>query len=326
MAIKDSVLTALTVNSGSFLSGEELSKQLNVSRTAVWKAIKALREEGYPIEAVTNKGYVLKSGSGSITEEELRLSLPARYRQNQLQVFDTIDSTNIRAKQLALEGASHGTVIISRQQTSGRGRLGRSFFSPRDGIYLSIIIRPDFDLSRSVLVTSAAAVAVAGSIEKVCGLEAGIKWVNDVYVNGKKVCGILTEGITDFETGQIESLVIGIGVNTNINGFPEELLDTVGAVEGDYSHADLAASIIASTLDLVETIEDKSFISYYKEKSLVLGKTVKVFKGVYKSLPEEELEARPAKVLDIDENGCLQVMYTDGTRETLSSGEISIRL
>lgn len=326
MSIKDSVLQALTENKGSFISGEELSKNMEVSRTAVWKAIKTLREEGYPIEAVTNRGYKLAPDKWLITEDTLKLALPAKYKNNRLYIYDTLDSTNIRAKQLALENAPHGTVVIASQQTAGRGRLGRSFFSPREGIYISIIVRPDFDLTKSVLVTSAAAVAVAESIESICGMDAKIKWVNDIYADNKKVCGILTEGITDFETGQIESLVIGIGVNTTIKDFPEDLLDIAGAVEGDYSKSSLAASIISRTLDLMDTIEDRSFISTYREKSLVIGKSVKVFKGVYKSLPEEELEARPARVLDIDENGCLVVLYPDGTRESLTSGEITVRL
>ena len=326
MSTKDSVLQALTESKNSFISGEELSKKLDVSRTAVWKAIRTLREEGYPIEAVTNKGYKLMPDKWMITEDSLTLSLPARYKNNRIYIYDTLDSTNIRAKQLALENTPHGTVVIARQQTAGRGRLGRSFFSPREGIYISIIVRPDFDLAKSVLVTSAAAVAVAESIESVCGIDAKIKWVNDIYADKKKVCGILTEGITDFETGQIESLIIGIGVNTTVKDFPEELLEIAGSVEGDYSKSALAASIITRTLDLMDSIESRDFISSYREKSLVIGKSVKVFKGVYKSLPEEELEARPARVLDIDDNGCLVVLYSDGTRESLTSGEITVRL
>lgn len=326
MSTKDSVLQALTESKNSFISGEDLSKKLDVSRTAVWKAIRTLREEGYPIEAVTNKGYKLMPDKWMITEDSLTLSLPARYKNNRIYIYDTLDSTNIRAKQLALENAPHGTVVIARQQTAGRGRLGRSFFSPREGIYISIIVRPDFDLAKSVLVTSAAAVAVAESIESVCGIDAKIKWVNDIYADNKKVCGILTEGITDFETGQIESLIIGIGVNTTVKDFPEELLEIAGSVEGDYSKSALAASIITRTLDLMDSIESRDFISSYREKSLVIGKSVKVFKGVYKSLPEEELEARPARVLDIDDNGCLVVLYSDGTRESLTSGEITVRL
>ncbi len=326
MSVKDLALKALTENSGTFLSGEELSNKLGVSRTAVWKAIKTLREEGYAIEAVTNKGYMLMESGRSITEDSLRACLPSKYKNNDIYVFDVLDSTNIYAKQLAIQKAPHGTIVLAHRQTGGKGRLGRSFFSPKEGIYLSIIIKPDFDISKSVLVTSAAAVAVAEAIEKVCGKQAGIKWVNDVYVDQKKVCGILCEGINDFETGQIESIVIGIGINTSLKGFPKELLSIAGAVTGDYCRSALAAQVIARVLDLTFNIEDREYIKAYREKSLVIGKTVSVYKGVYRKDPQEEIPSRSARVLDMDDDGGLMVLYSDGTRETLTSGEISIRL
>lgn len=343
MTVKDSVLKALKESKDEFLSGEELSNRLAVSRTAVWKAIKTLREEGYPIEAVTNKGYMMMSESWLITEESLKISLPAKYKNNPIYIFDTIDSTNIKAKQLALENAAHGTIVMARQQTSGRGRLGRSFFSPREGIYMSIIIRPDFDMSKALLVTSAAAVAVAESIEKVCNLPAMIKWVNDIYLKGKKICGISAEAITDFESGQIESLVIGIGINTTTKGFPPELLDIVTAAEGDYSKSALAAEVISKLLDLIEGLGQSNykdtgntenisgsyfvndFMRSYREHSLIIGKTIKVYKGGYRKDITDESTGIVAKALDIDENGGLKVIYTDGSRETLNTGEVSIR-
>ena len=326
MATKDAVLQALQRNEGTFLSGEELSDQLNVSRTTVWKAIKALREEGRPIEAVTNRGYMLMADSWTITEDSLKACLPSQYKNLDLHIYDTIDSTNLKARQLAMEGAPHGTVVMAKQQTSGRGRLGRSFFSPREGIYLSIIIKPDFDVSKSVLVTSAAAVAVTNALEKVCGLEAKIKWVNDIYIEGKKVCGIITEGITDFETGQIEHLILGIGINTTVRDFPEELLETAGAAEGDYSKSALAAEIITQALGYIGDLDEATFMPVYKEKNLVIGKTVTVYQGRYKVRPEDEIPGVPARVLDIADDGGLIVLYTDGRQEKLVSGEISIRL
>lgn len=326
MTTKESVLKALRKNKDYFISGEELSNSLDISRTSVWKAINSLREEGYTIKAVTNKGYMLIGDTDMISESSLRMFLPEKYKNNGIFVYDTVDSTNIKAKHIALQGFHHGDVVIAMQQTGGRGRLGRSFFSPRTGIYLSIIIKPSFDLSKSVLVTSAAAVSVAEAIENVCGQNAMIKWVNDVYIGKKKICGILTEAVTDFETGQIETLIIGIGVNTTVEGFPEELLDIVGAVEGTYSKSQLAAEIISRTLDYTDNLESRAFIGPYRDKSNVIGKTVKVYKGRYNISPEDEIPGIPAKVLDIDDNGCLVVMYTDGTREALSTGEISIRL
>ena len=326
MATKDLVLDALQRSGENYLSGEALSEELGISRTAVWKAIRILRDEGYTIKAVTNRGYRLIHEEDVITEKSLREHLFTRYKNNRLYIYDTLDSTNNRAKQLALENAPHGTTVIAMQQTAGKGRLGRSFFSPREGIYLSIIIKPTFDLSKSVLVTAAAAVAVAQAIESVCGRHAQIKWVNDVYLDGKKICGTLTEGISDFETGHIESLVIGIGVNTSVKDFPDELRDTVGAVDGDYSRSALAAEIISRMLNFAENIESREFIQDYRKRSMVIGKNVTVYKGVYSVAPEKELEGMPAKVLGIDDDGGLEVIYTDGKRETLTSGEISVRL
>ena len=325
MATKDLVLEALQRSGENYLSGEALSEKLGISRTAVWKAIRTLREEGYTVKAVTNRGYRLIHDEDIITEESLRAHLLPIYKNNRLYIYDTLDSTNNRAKQLALENAPHGTTVIAMQQTAGKGRLGRSFFSPREGIYLSIIIKPTFDLSKSVLVTAAASVAVAQAIESICGRQAQIKWVKDVYLDGKKICGILTEGITDFETGHIESLVIGIGVNTSVKDFPDELRDTVGAVDGDYSRSALAAEIISRMLNFAENIEFREFIQDYRDRSMVIGKNVTVYKGVYSIAPEKELEGRSAKVLGIDEDGGLEVLYTDGKHETLTSGEISVR-
>jgi len=272
------------------------------------------------------KESVIMEESCCITEDLLKSALPAKYKNNALHVFDTIDSTNTYAKTLAADGASHGTVIMAQQQTGGKGRLGRSFYSPKEGIYLSLIIKPKFDVTKSVLATSAAAVAVCAAIEEVCGEVAGIKWVNDIYLNGLKVCGILCEGIMDYETGQIDSIIMGIGINTTTEGFPPELEGIAGAVSGDYSRVDLTASVISKILDLMDSIEDCEFIKSYREHSLVIGKTVNVFKGAYRINPDDELPSRPARVLDIDENGGLVVLYSDGSRETLISGEISIRL
>ena len=329
MTVKESVLEALNQNKDSYLSGEKLSESLGVSRAAVWKAIRSLREEGYRIDAVTNRGYCLQDQKAPITEEEIRRCLPPKYKNNALYVYDVTDSTNNRARQIAADTAgAHGSAVIALQQTAGKGRLGRSFFSPKEGIYLSIIVRPDFDITRSVLVTVATAAAVAEAIDDICDLplETQIKWVNDVYLDSRKVCGILTEGVTDFESGQIQHLVIGIGVNTTLEGFPQELLQTAGAVTGDYSKPALAAGIISRVLDYLENIEDRAFMDCYRRKSLLIGREVKVFKGVYRSDPEHDLTGVPARVLGIDEEGGLQVIYTDGRRETLTTGEVTVRL
>ena len=187
MAVKDSVLEALKNNRDSYLSGEALSGQLGVSRAAVCKAVKALRGEGYEIEAVTNRGYMMPSDDTAISEDAVRNALPAHLRGMNLYVCDVLDSTNLEARRIAAEDAKAiPAAVLCRQQTAGRGRLGRSFFSPRDdGLYLSIVIRPDFDMSRSGLVTVAAAAATSEAIDEVCGCSTRIKWVNDIFLNGQ---------------------------------------------------------------------------------------------------------------------------------------------
>ena len=333
MTVKESVLQALTENEGKYFSGGKLADDLGVSRAAVWKAVKALQEEGYRIDSVTGRGYCLTKERAPLTEEGIRQTLPLRYRDNGIYVYDVIDSTNTRARQIAADPSEakaplHGSTVIALQQTAGKGRLGRSFFSPKEGVYLSIIVKPDFDLSRSVLVTVATAAAVAEAIDAVCGQQerAMIKWVNDVYLGDKKVCGILTEGIMDFESGQIDHLVIGIGVNTNLEGFPEDLLRVAGAVDGDYSRSALAAQIITRVLDYVGDIDARKFMDSYRDRSLLIGRQIRVFKGVYRADPEKDLTGIPATVLGIDEDGGLQVIYTDGSRETLTTGEVTVRL
>ena len=268
---------------------------------------------------------------------------------NDIYVFDELDSTNDHAKELAAKGAPHGTVVMAHRQSAGKGRLGRSFFSPEGGVYMSVIIRPDFDMSKIGLVTTAAAVAVCEAIDEIAlnkvnkdgsgcsaAREALIKWINDIYVDGKKVCGILAEGVTDHETGSLDTIILGIGINTSTEDFPEELSEIAGAVTGDFSKDELAVSIISKLLSYIGEISGTSaaaqaigspkFLKTYKKKSLVLGKTVSVYKGSYKISPEDELPSRSARALDIDDNGGLIVLYSDGSRETLVSGEISIRL
>ena len=326
MTTKEAVLQALRSCSGQYISGEELSTQLNVSRTSIWKAIKAFREEGHTIEAATNNGYMLIHNNRRLTESEIRQGLSENNRNIEIHVYDSVTSTNSEAKRLALEGAADGTLVVSGQQTAGRGRLGRSFYSPKEGIYLSVIIRPRFDVSKSVLITCAAAVAVAESVKEIAGKDARIKWVNDVYVDDRKVCGILTEGITDFESGQIEAVIIGIGVNTDVSNFPDDLKRIAGAVDGDYSASELAGAIASRTIDYAQTIEERTFIDSYRSMSTVIGKKITVYKGQYKVNPEDEIEGVTAEVKNIDNDGRLIVVYEDGTEEALSSGEITIRL
>ncbi len=240
-----------------------------------------------------------------------------------LHIFRSTDSTNTQAKKMATEGAPHGTTVIALHQTGGRGRLGRIFHAPAGtGIYMSIILRPGSDISRALLVTTAASVAVCRAVKDICSAEPVIKWVNDIYINNKKVCGILTEAITDTNTNHLKALIVGIGINCSTEGFPEELQEIAGAVEGDYSPDQLTARIITEILNLADDLDSRRFMDEYRRLSMVIGKNIKVYKGGY----SDDVRGIPARVLDVDDNGGLQVLYSDGSQETLSSGEISIRL
>ena len=194
---------------GKFVSGEEISKQLYVSRNAVWKAINSLRADGFIIDAAQNKGYLL---SGGETDDFTRYGI-LRIRQllkksaadADITIKDTVTSTNTLLRISAENGAPSKTVLIANEQTEGRGRHGKSFYSPADtGIYMSVLLRPDFKADKAFFITAGAAVSVVRAIEKVCGIKAGIKWINDIMLNGKKICGILTEAVTDFESGSLQ--------------------------------------------------------------------------------------------------------------------------
>lgn len=323
MDIKDQVLQALEKNKGRYISGNELAEMLYVSRNAVWKAVKALESEGHSIQAVTNKGYCLAADSDILTAASIAKHLGALETLFDVEVFKTLTSTNTVLKERASKGAREGTVIIAEEQTGGRGRMGRSFLSPSGtGIYFSLLLRPSVTASDATLITTAAAVAVASSIETVTGVESKIKWVNDVFCRGKKVCGILTEGSFDMETGGMEYVVLGIGVNVTSpeTGFPG--ISQAGAVleSGQQPETEtqsrLIAEILRSFWGFYEKLADKVYLSDYKERSLIIGHDVDVVTGSV---------TKKARVLDIDNDCHLIIRYEDGTIKALSSGEVSIR-
>ena len=204
---KQALLQALSGAEGRYISGEQLAQTLGVSRAAIHKAAAALTTQGYTLEAAPRRGYRLLGGDPFCADAVGEYPAP-------VYVHERLDSSNQTAKRLALAGAPHGTLVLAGQQSAGRGRMGRRFESPAGkGIYLSLVLRVPVPASKALGVTVGAAVAVARAVQKLCGIELGIKWVNDLYYQGKKVCGILTEAGTSVESGLLEWLVVGIGLN-----------------------------------------------------------------------------------------------------------------
>lgn len=319
MSTKTEVLSILERERSRYISGQELAKTLSVSRTAVWKAVKSLQEDGHRVLAVTNKGYMLESGSDLLSEEGIRFRLPEKYRNSAIMVYSTIDSTNTQAKKLALEGTPHGTIILAEEQSAGRGRYGKSFFSPRGaGLYMSLVLKPERDMSDTQMITVAAAVAVCRAIERLTDKKPQIKWVNDIFLNGKKICGILSEAVTDFESGSIESVVVGIGVDCAVKRelVPTELRGIVGSLDADgLSRNALAAEIAGELLELFAKLGEREIIDEYRARSLMFGKAVSFIRGS---------EHKNAKVTGINDNGGLIVELDNGEETTLNSGEVTV--
>ena len=324
---RDTVLTLLRASGGAFLSGEELSRQLGLSRTAVWKAVDALRRDGYDIEARTGMGYRLAGVPNVLTEAEIRPLLRSSSVVGRvLRCFDEIDSTNTYAKQLALEGGADGTVVTANCQTAGRGRMDRAFQSPRDkGIYLTVLLRPELPVERLMPVTALAGVAVCRAVEETCGIRPGLKWPNDPVLNGKKLCGILTELSVEAETGRLQYLVVGIGINvlhTAADFSPDvaEIATSLAMELGrPVSRPALAAALIGELdrlYDALKTGELSDYLAEYRRDCVNLGKTVQLLS----SGGRETVTA-----VDVDEAFGLVVRSPDGTEKTVRSGEVSVR-
>lgn len=314
MNITDKILNNL-INCNKTISGEDLANNLNISRNAVWKSINSLRQEGYEIEATTNKGYMLSQNNKRISEYGIKKHLK---NEINIKIYDEVSSTNTLAKSLAENGESENTLVIARKQTNGRGRMGKSFFSPDStGIYMSLILRPQLSPDKTAFITTAAAVAVSEAIDSICKVKTQIKWVNDIFLNNKKICGILTEGSVNFETGFTDYAVLGIGINlyTKTNDFPEELKDIAGSIFQKPCNAAVAEKLIADIINRLFSFSDiTGFMEIYRQKSFLTGKTVNFKRG-------DEVFA--ARVVDIDNNAHLVVERLNGKIEKLFSGEVT---
>ena len=324
MDLKEQVLKALEQNKGRYVSGGALAEELFVSRNAIWKAVNMLKAAGHEIESVTNRGYCLRDGSDILSRASIEKHLGESGGLFHIEVYSELASTNALTKEKAVAGAAEGAVTVADTQTGGRGRFGRTFFSPAgSGIYMSLLLRPKFKAEEATMITAAAAVAVAEAIEAVTGVEARIKWVNDVYFRGKKVCGILTEGAFDMESGGMEYAILGIGVNVAApnGGFPGELAERAGAVfDGAAPPAGTRSRLIAEILRrfraYYEKLTDRLFIKAYQARSFLIGQELDVIAGD---------SVRTARALEVDDGCRLVVRFDDGTVKALSSGEVSVR-
>ncbi len=321
MSVKDRLIALFENNRGEYLSGARIAAELDCTRGAVWKAVKSLQEEGYSISAVTNKGYCLDESTDVLSKAGIEKYLKGGEGLD-LQVFRVVDSTNTVIRDLANNGAKEGTAAISGEQTKGRGRLGRSFYSPSDtGLYLSILIRPEMSAADAVKITTAAAVAVAEAIEQVSSRRTDIKWVNDVYIDSKKVCGILTEAQFNIENGGLEYAVVGIGINAYEprGGFPDEIRDIAGAVL-DKPIADmrnrLAAEVLARFMRYYKELGESTFLESYRQRLMWRQEKINIINGS---------TVTPAVMLDVDSSCRLKVRLENGEEKLISSGEISIR-
>lgn len=311
MSLKNDILYEL-LNHNDYISGQALAEKFDKSRAAVWKAVKNLIAEGYDIDAVTNKGYKLTENNDLISAQSIKANLK---EDIEVLYYPSVDSTNNCCKRLLADGKQGSFLVTADEQTAGRGRQGKSFYSPPlTGVYFSIVIRPHTTLQNAVTATTAAAVAVCRAIEKLTDKKPKIKWVNDVYLDGKKICGILTEAITNFEDSTVDSVIVGIGINIKTVDFPEDV-KIAGSLDAGISRSRLIAEIADELLAIAQG-NYKSFIDYYRSHSLVLGEKIKFIQNG---------RVTPATAVAIDETGGLEVMLENGEHTTLRSGEISIR-
>ena len=324
---KDLVYGLLREKAGDYLSGEEISRRLGISRAAVWKAVDNLRKAGYTIDARSGLGYALVEAPDALTEREVRRCLEERgISCPQLTCLDEVDSTNSFLKRAALEGAPHGAVAVANCQTGGRGRMSRTFQSPPDrGVYLSVLLRPALPPANLMPVTAMVAVAMCDAVEAACGLRPGIKWTNDLVVGRRKLGGILTEMALEGETGLVQYLISGTGIN--VLHTPEDFTPEVAAMATSLlqelghpvSRPVLAAEMIRAFLRLGEEIDgDHSrYLSAYRRDCVTLGRQVQL---LWQGDRREVVEA-----LDVDDQFGLVVRHDDGRTEVIRSGEVSVR-
>ena len=324
---KETVLALLLREKGRYVSGESISASLGITRAAIWKSISALRAQGYEIDAVPGRGYCLKSLPDALTEQTVRSYLgEVETVGKRIDCFDSIDSTNAYLKRIALDGAPDGTVAVAAEQTSGRGRRGRSFQSAAGkGVYLSILLRPKLTPSQLMPLTGLIAVAMSRAVDRVAGTHSQIKWTNDLILNGRKLCGILTELSVEGETGELQYVVAGIGFN--VSQREEDFVGDVAKIATSIlretgklvSRAELSAAMIEELDALytaLKTGDTRGYLDEYRRRCVTIGREVQL---LWQDTKEKVM------ALDVDEEFGLVVRRENGKIETVRTGEVSVR-
>ena len=320
--MKNEILRALRETDG-YVSGQELCRKMGVSRTAVWKNIRALQEDGYEIEAITNRGYRLAGVPDTVAEEEVASRLRTERMGRQIRYFSRIDSTNQYAKRIAEEGASDGTLIIADEQTAGKGRSGRTWVTPpSEAIAFTLLLRPKLSPDRISMVTLVMGLAVVNAVNDLYDVNAGIKWPNDVVIGGRKLCGILTE--MSAEVRQVNHIVIGVGINANLTSFPEEIKEIATSLKLELGHAVNRAELIARVMTEFERLyagfeaqgDLGPVVQEYNELCLNTGNKVRVLD------PNGEYNGTSRGINSLGE---LLVETEDGQMREVYAGEVSVR-
>lgn len=321
--MKHKILELLKKNFGEYISGQKISEKLGVSRAAIWKHMNILKEEGYEIQSVSRKGYRIISTPDVLSYDEIEVLLKTQFIGRKIEYHKSITSTNDFAKRNS-SNLEDGTVIISEEQISGRGRLGRNWVSPmHKGIWMSIILKPDINPIYVARITQVAAAAVNKAFYDM-GIENKIKWPNDIIVNSKKVCGILTE--MNAEMNRVNFVVVGIGINVNLNieDIPEDLRYKATSLKiekgKDISRKEMVSNILNQFeplyKDFVERNDLSESVKICRENSILIGKEVKVI---------DRSNEYFAKVKDLSDDGHLIIINSEGDREEILTGEVSVR-
>ena len=320
--MKNEILKCLKQTDG-YVSGQELCERLGVSRTAVWKVIRQLEAEGYEIEAVRNRGYRLHDSADILNEAEIRAVLTSRWLGQNVKFFEEIDSTNNEVRRMAEQGAPEGTLVVAENQTAGKGRRGRRWDSPKgSGIWHSFLLRPEFAPEHASMLTLLAAMAVQNSVKEVTGLDGLIKWPNDIVVNGRKICGILTEMSTEID--YINHVVIGAGINVNQDTFSDDIKATASSLKLELGKSVKRSELIAAVMKsfekcyeiFIETEDLSGLQELYNSMLVNRDQEVKVLE------PGNEYKAH---AIGINQTGELIVRTPDGKEKEIYAGEVSVR-